>query len=120
MLVQSDNGTEFTNKYVSLNNPRREKEAVMGAFEIELGRLEVEHHLIKPGTPELNGKIERFNGTIKTELRRHLKAGMTLVQIIAVVTWYENYYNNNRPHTALNGLTPHEKFYGIRAARLAG
>ena len=119
-LVQSDNGTEFTNKYVSLNNPRRLKEAVMGAFEIELGRLEVEHHLIKPGTPELNGKIERFNGTIKTELRRHLKAGMTLAQIIAVVAWYEKYYNNDRPHTALKKLTPHEKFYGIRAARLAG
>jgi len=116
-LLQSDNGTEFTNKYVSENNPRRRKEARLGAFEQELLRLNIQHHLIKPGTPELNGKIERFNQTIKRELRRHLRQGMTMAQIIAKVAWYEDYYNNRRPHTELNGLTPHEKFYGKKTAR---
>lgn len=115
-LVQSDNGTEFTNKYVSENNPRRQKEARLGAFEQELLRLKIQHHLIKPGTPELNGKIERFNQTIKRELQRHLRQGMTLDQIIAKVAWYEDYYNTKRPHTELNSLTPHEKFYGKRPA----
>lgn len=118
-LVQSDNGTEFTNKYVSENNPRRRKDARLGAFEHELQRLKIKHHLIRPGTPELNGKIERFNQTIKRELSRHLRQGMSLAQIIAKVEWYEDYYNNRRPHTELNGLTPHEKFYGKRAAKLA-
>jgi len=118
-LVQSDNGTEFTNKYVSENNPLRRKEARLGAFEQELQRLKIRHYLIKPGTPELNGKIERFNQTIKRELSRHLRQGMTLAQIIAKVAWYEDYYNNKRPHTELNGLTPHEKFYGKRPAKQA-
>jgi transposase InsO family protein len=118
-LLQSDNGTEFTNKYVSENNPKRQKAARLGAFELELQRLGIRHHLIKPGTPELNGKIERFNQTIKRELSRHLRQGMTLEQIIAKVAWYEDYYNNRRPHTELNGLTPHEKFYGKRLTKLA-
>lgn len=117
-LVQSDNGTEFTNKYVSENNPLRQKEARLSGFEEELQRLGVRHHLIKPGTPELNGKIERFNQTIKRELGRHLRQGMTLEQIIAKVAWYEVYYNNRRPHTELNGLTPHEKYYGKSTAKL--
>lgn len=118
-LVQSDNGTEFTNKYVSENNPLRKKEARLGGFEIEMERLKIRHYLIKPGTPELNGKIERFNGTIKSELRQYLRNGMTLNQIIARVDWYETYYNNHRPHTELKRLTPHEKFYGKRAAKRA-
>lgn len=116
-LVQSDNGTEFTNKYVSENNPKRKKEARLGGFEIELQRLKIDHHLIRPGTPELNGKIERFNKTIKRELGRHLKQGMALELIIEKVAWYEAYYNNRRPHTQLKGLTPHEKFYGSRIAK---
>jgi len=116
LLVQSDNGTEFTNKYVSENNPLREKEARLGGFEIEMQRLKIRHHLIKPGTPELNGKIERFNGTIKSELRQYLRNGMPLNQIIRTVEWYETYYNNQRPHTELKRLTPHEKFYGKRTA----
>lgn len=119
LLVQSDNGTEFTNKYVSENNPLREKEARLGGFEEEMQRLKIRHYLIKPGTPELNGKIERFNGTIKSELSQYLRNGMTLNQIIARVAWYEDYYNNRRPHTELKRLTPHEKFYGKRAAKLA-
>lgn len=118
-LVQSDNGTEFTNKYVSENNPKRKKAARFGGFELELQRLQIDHHLIRPGTPELNGKIERFNQTIKRELSRHLRQGMTLENIIEKVAWYENYYNNRRPHTELNGLTPHEKFYGTRLAKQA-
>jgi hypothetical protein len=40
-----------------------------------------------------------------------------IAQIIGKVAWYEDYYNNRRPHTELNGLMPHEKFYGKKTAR---
>ncbi|MCX7631949.1 MAG: DDE-type integrase/transposase/recombinase, partial [Turneriella sp.] len=116
-VVQTDNGTEFTNKYVSEFNPKRLKEARRGAFELELERRGIRHYLIPPATPELNGKIERSIQTVKRELSRHLRNGMTLEKIIAVVEWYEDYYNNRRPHTELNGLTPHEKFYGKAPAK---
>jgi transposase InsO family protein len=51
MTVQTDNGTEFTYKFIS-----DEKKC---PFEEELERLEISHKLIKPRTPWHNGKVER-------------------------------------------------------------
>lgn len=49
--VQTDNGTEFTYRFIS-----KEKES---PFETELRRLGIAHKLIKPRTPWHNGKVER-------------------------------------------------------------
>ena len=48
---QTDGGTEFTNLYTSLLNPRREKKATLGAFEILLQDYGVEHRITKARTP---------------------------------------------------------------------
>ena len=49
--IQTDNGTEFTYKYISDNreNP----------FDTELRIMEIKHILIPPRTPWHNGKVER-------------------------------------------------------------
>lgn len=49
--VQTDNGTEFTYKFIS------DKEKC--PFEKKLEELGIEHKLIKPATPWHNGKVER-------------------------------------------------------------
>ena len=49
--VQTDNGTEFTYRFIS-----EEKEC---PFDTELRRLGMAHKLIKPRTPWHNGKVER-------------------------------------------------------------
>ena len=49
--IQTDNGTEFTYKFVS-----DEKQC---PFEEKLKELGIEHRLIKPRTPWHNGKVER-------------------------------------------------------------
>lgn len=49
--VQTDNGTEFTYRFIS-----DKKEC---PFETELRRLGIAHKLIKPRTPWHNGKVER-------------------------------------------------------------
>jgi transposase len=49
--VQTDNGTEFTYKYIS--------DVEKCPFETELGRLGIAHKLIPPRTPWHNGKVER-------------------------------------------------------------
>ena len=49
--IQTDNGTEFTYKYIS------ETEAC--PFDKELRRLGIQHKLIPPRTPWHNGKVER-------------------------------------------------------------
>lgn len=49
--VQTDNGTEFTYKYIS--------ETEECPFDKELRRLGIQHKLIPPRTPWHNGKVER-------------------------------------------------------------
>jgi len=49
--IQTDNGTEFTYKFIS-----EEKESPL---DVELKKLGIEHKLIPPRTPWHNGKVER-------------------------------------------------------------
>lgn len=60
-------------------------------------------HYIAPGKPMQNGLIESFNGRMREEcLNEHLFPSLPhACRMIAD-------YNNNRPHSSLAGLTPHE------------
>ncbi len=49
--VQTDNGTEFTYKFIS--------DTELSSFEKELSALRIKHILIPPRTPWHNGKVER-------------------------------------------------------------
>lgn len=51
--VQTDNGPEFTNRFVST------KSSKPTLFEKTLAQLGIRHKLIKPYTPRHNGKVER-------------------------------------------------------------
>ena len=51
MRIQTDNGTEFTYKFIS--------DETKCPFEAKLEELGIEHRLIKPRTPWHNGKVER-------------------------------------------------------------
>jgi hypothetical protein len=51
MCIQTDNGTEFTYKFIS--------DEKLCPFEEELQKLKITHKLIKPRTPWHNGKVER-------------------------------------------------------------
>ena len=50
-VIQTDNGTEFTYKYIS--------ETESCPFDTALKEAEVQHNLIPPRTPWHNGKVER-------------------------------------------------------------
>lgn len=117
--VQTDNGVEFTNRYTSRRKANREKDGTFALFEQFLFSKAINHHLIRVRTPEHNGKVERFNGTLKRYLQRRVKDGLSLTQFQHVVDQYVRWYNRTRPHWSLNGLTPHERFYGVRLAKTA-
>lgn len=117
--VQTDNGVEFTNRFTSRRNAKREKDGTYALFEQFLFTQAIPHRLIKVRTPEHNGKVERFNATLKRFLQRRAKDGMTLGQFQVMIDGYLQWYNRRRPHWSLNGLTPHERFYGIRLAKIA-
>ncbi len=50
--IQTDNGSEFTNKFTS-------KKGLPTLFQLTLKELGIKHKLIKPYTPRHNGKVER-------------------------------------------------------------
>ena len=88
-MVVSDNGTELTsNAILKWQEERR-----------------VEWHYIAPGKPMQNGFVESFNGRLRDEcLNEHLFTNYADARRI-INAWRID-YNNQRPHSSLDGLTP--------------
>jgi putative transposase len=90
-MVVSDNGTELTSNAVL--KWQQDKQ--------------VEWHYIQPGKPMQNGFVENFNGRLRDEcLNEHLFSSLPAAREM-IEEWRID-YNTERPHTSLNGLTPHE------------
>lgn len=90
-MVVSDNGTELT------------ANAIL-RWQQDRG---VEWHHIAPGKPMQNGFVESFNGRLRDECpNEHLFASYRHAREI-IEEWRID-YNLSRPHTSLDGLTPHE------------
>ena len=54
-----------------------------------------------------NGLVESFNGRLRDEsLNEHLFRSYGNTH--EIITQWRHDYNNHRPHTSLNGLTPKE------------
>ncbi len=67
--------------------------------------IEIEY--IEPGKPVQNAYIESFNSRLREEcLNEH--AFKSLEQAQKKIEAWRKYYNNERPHSALNMLTPSE------------
>jgi len=60
---------------------------------------------IQPGKPMQNGYVERFNGSIRKELL-NAYVFKTLPEVREKLEEWRIDYNQNRPHKALNYLTP--------------
>lgn len=65
------------------------------------------HVYIKPRTPQLNGKIERFHRSDKEEFYQ-LLTHTGDVDLNEKLAEWERFYNYDRPHGAFNGETPYE------------
>ena len=88
---QTDNGSEYTNKYLSEENPKRKKEPVKSGYEQYLEMNQIQHKLIRPRTPQLNGKVERFNYTLKRSLKNKLQDGMSIPQVQEIVDEFSDW-----------------------------
>jgi transposase InsO family protein len=97
--VQTDNGTEFTNRLVHAD-------AGPTLFENTLKELGIEHKCIKPYTPRHNGKVERSHG--KDTLYFYSKR--TFYSFEDLQTQLKRYTNeyNNFPMKPLGWLSPRE------------
>jgi transposase InsO family protein len=77
-------------------------------FEQACRSLGITHYLLRPRHPQSNGKVERFFRTVDDEclaLQRRWTFGHRLRAVERFV-WF---YNHERPHLSLNGMTPVER-----------
>ena len=89
--IRTDNGHEFQAK-----------------FHLHVEDLGMKHSYIKPGTPQLNGKVERSHRTDRKEFYQLLEYTNDVDLNRKLKDW-ETFYNNFRPHGAHEGKTPYEK-----------
>lgn len=94
-VIQTDNGAEFS-----------------GQFHWHVLDKGIQHVYIKPRQPRLNGKVERSHKIDDDEFYRMLEGVViddTDLFNEKLKEW-ESFYNYSRPHGALGGQTPYERF----------
>jgi transposase InsO family protein len=93
--ILTDNGAEFAARKRPLDHP----------FETMLAELGIVHRYTRPYRPQTNGKVERFWRTLEDDLVE----GTTFDDVAHLskeLLEYLIYYNEFRPHQALNHTPP--------------
>lgn len=79
---------------------------VSRAYATTVERLGIRHKRTRPYRPQTNGKAERFIKTLLAEWAYGRRYGSNAERLEALPIWLD-FYNHERPHTALAGSTPH-------------
>ncbi len=95
----TDNGFVFTTRYRHGPN----------AFEAELDLLGITQKNGSPNHPQTQGKVERLNQTLKRWLAARPPA-RTIEELQGQLDQFTTIYNQQRPHRALAGNTPHHAY----------
>jgi transposase InsO family protein len=98
--IQVDGGSEFMAKF----------EAACQAKAITL-------YVLPPKSPQLNGGVERANGSWRYEFYACHDLPNQLDPLNREIDRFADLYNTYRPHGALNGLTPAEYLQAITAKK---
>ena len=96
----SDNGAVFTGA------PRRGGRV---ALELTCHARGIRFTHSRAYHPQTCGKVERFHQTVKKWLDRQPRP-VTVNQLQALLDYFRDYYNNQRPHRALNRRTPDQAY----------
>lgn len=106
--IQTDNATIFTNRYVGYEKSTDPLNPKLHPFDLLCQKHNIVHYLIDPGKPAQNGKIERSNRTDREELWNHASF-KSFAEAKKELAGYLNFYNKEREHLGIGGLTPSEK-----------
>ena len=106
--IQTDNATIFTNRYVGYEKSTDPLNPKLHPLDEVCKEHGIIHYLIDPGKPAQNGKIERSNRTDREELWNHISFGSFVEVKKELATWLK-FYNEEREHLGIGGLTPAEK-----------
>jgi len=81
-------------------------------FEVLLANWGVKHTMTRPHNPGCNGKIESLHRNLQRELLRR-KEFASLEEAKREIAAYIRYYNHERPHQGIGGLTPADRYFGL-------
>ena len=97
--IRTDNGTPFASPH-----------ALFGLSKLSVWwlRLGINIERIKPGNPQQNGRHERMHLTLKKEATK--PPGFNLLQQQTKLDSFQDQYNHDRPHEALNMKYPGEVY----------
>lgn len=93
-IIRTDNESCFTSKLLA----------------IALWLLNIKHQRIDKGCPWMNGRVERFFGTLKERLNQWQVDSP--YQLNGALLQFRFWYNHVRPHQHLQGRTPAEVWQG--------
>jgi transposase InsO family protein len=96
--VMTDNDLAFTMRFAYYRQR-------LTRFEQACRSLGIVHRLLRPHTPESNGKVERFIKTMDDECYA-VQQPQTCAARVQVLDRFVEFYNYQRPHLSLAGLTP--------------
>src|SRR6201996_3201443 len=92
--ILTDNGLVFTTRFAGGKGGRN-------ALEAELRRLGITQKNGKPNHPQTQGKVERFQQTLKNWLRAQPHQPVTLTDLQSLLDNFAVIYNTRRPHRSL-------------------
>jgi transposase InsO family protein len=81
-------------------------------FEKLLRKLKIEHIKARAHHPQTCGKIEAFHKSIHRELIDK-EFFISEVQAVEKIGRFVEHYNYGRPHSALDGFTPSDRYFGV-------
>ena len=109
----TDNGMVFTTRLSG-------GKGGLNALEHELRHLGVQQKNGKPNHPQTQGKVERFQQTMKNWLRAQPAQPATLAELQAQLGAFTNTYNTQRPHRSLEGRATPAAAYAARPKAVPG
>ncbi|MBA4609554.1 IS481 family transposase [Aeromicrobium sp. Marseille-Q0843] len=127
----TDNGMVFTVRLAGIG-----RQGGRNAFENELRRLHITQKNGRPNRPTTQGKVERFQQTMKKWLRAQPDQPVTIGDLQTLLNTFVDHYNHRRPHRSLphqatpatvfttmpkalpNGTRDHETHHRIRHDRV--
>jgi hypothetical protein len=109
----TDNGLVFTTRFSGGRGGRN-------GFEAELRRLGIKQKNGKPSHPQTQGKVERFQQTLKKWLRAQPAQPPTISQLQALLDTFTAVYNHERPHRSLPHRATPATAYAARPKAVPG
>ena len=98
--IRSDNGSEL----------------VAAALREEMEKQRIRLANIEPGKPWQNGSCESFNGTFRKECL-NAEVFNCLTEARVMIEKWRCRYNERRPHSSQNYITPEMAYFGLREMR---